>query len=63
MNRSPNIGAFFNTIGQKAKYSLREHIVRFALDSGLKSDMAVGPKSANNGSQRSLFDHLIGAGE
>jgi hypothetical protein len=29
--------------GQKAKYSLRAHIVRFAPESGLKSDIAGGP--------------------
>ena len=30
-------------LGQKAKYSLRAHIVRFAAESGLKSDVAGGP--------------------
>jgi hypothetical protein len=30
-------------VGQKAKYSLRAHIVRFAPESGLKSDLAGGP--------------------
>src|ERR1035437_9881096 len=33
--------------GQKAKYSLRAHIVRFAPESGLKSDLAGGPFRAN----------------
>jgi hypothetical protein len=36
-------------LGQKAKYSLREHIVRFAPDSGLKSDMVGGPFRAKRG--------------
>ena len=34
-------------LGQKAKYSLRAHIVRFAPDSGLKLDTAEGPFGAN----------------
>ena len=33
--------------GQKAKYSLRAHIVRFAPESGLKSDIAGGPFRAD----------------
>src|SRR5258708_8023526 len=33
----------FTQPGQKAKYSLRAHIVRFAPESGLKSDIAAGP--------------------
>jgi PAS domain S-box-containing protein len=32
-----------SALGQKAKYSLRAHIVRFAPESGLKSDIAGGP--------------------
>ena len=38
-------------LGQKAKYSLRAHIVRFAPESGLKSDLAGGPFRARNGSR------------
>jgi hypothetical protein len=37
-------------VGQKAKYSLRAHIVRFAPESGLKSDIPGGPFRANFGS-------------
>jgi hypothetical protein len=33
--------------GQKAKYSPRAHVVRFAPDNGLKSDIAGGPFRAN----------------
>jgi hypothetical protein len=33
---------------QKAKYSVRAHIVRFAPESGLKSDIAGGPVRAMN---------------
>jgi hypothetical protein len=36
-------------LGQKAKYSLRVHIVRFTPDSGLKSDIAPFPRSATSG--------------
>jgi hypothetical protein len=36
-------------LGQKAKYSLRAHMVCFAPDSGLKSDIALCPKRAMNG--------------
>jgi hypothetical protein len=36
-------------VGQKAKYSLRAHIVRFAPETGLKSDIAGGPFRANTG--------------
>jgi hypothetical protein len=50
-------------MGQKAKYSLRAHIVRFAPESGLKSDIAGGPFRANFGSRRASFYHLVGAGE
>ena len=39
-----------SVLGQKAKYSLRAHIVRFAPESGLKSDIAGDPFRANNGS-------------
>jgi hypothetical protein len=41
-----------SALGQKAKYSLRAHIVRFAPESGLKSDIAGGPFRANSGSDR-----------
>jgi hypothetical protein len=34
-------------LGQKAKYSLRAHIVCFAPESGLKTDIAGGPFRAN----------------
>ena len=37
-------------MGQKAKYSLRTRIFRFALDSGLDSDLAGGPFRAKSGS-------------
>jgi hypothetical protein len=50
-------------LGQKAKYSLRAHIVRFAAESGLKSDAAGGPFRAKPGNRPGLFDHLVGAGE
>ena len=47
-------------LGQKAKYSLRANIVRFAPESGLKSDIAGGPFRANSGNSgnapRSLID-------
>jgi hypothetical protein len=36
-----------SAMGQKAKYSLRADIVRFAPESGLKSDIAGGPFRAN----------------
>jgi hypothetical protein len=36
-------------MGQKAKYSLRAHVFRFAPDSGLMSDIARGPKDARSG--------------
>src|ERR1035437_9654915 len=49
--------------GQKAKYSLRAHIVRFAPESGLKSDLAGGPFRASSGSRLASFDHLVGAGQ
>jgi hypothetical protein len=35
--------------GQKAKYSLRAHIVRFAPNSGLTSDVPPCPRSAKLG--------------
>src|SRR5450755_1747123 len=34
-------------LGQKAKYSLRAHRVRFAPDSGLRSDIAPCPRRAS----------------
>jgi hypothetical protein len=34
-------------LGQKAKYSLRAHVFRFTLESGLKSDIAGGPFRAD----------------
>jgi hypothetical protein len=37
-------------MGQKAKYSPRADVFRFAPESGLKSDIAGGPVRANNGS-------------
>ena len=49
--------------GQKAKYSLRAHIVRFAPVSGLKSAIAGGPFRATIGLARKLFNHLVGAHE
>jgi hypothetical protein len=36
-------------LGQKAKYSRRAHIVCFAPESGLKTDIAGGPFRANSG--------------
>src|SRR5450631_4304704 len=48
-------------MGQKAKYSLRADIVRFAPDSGLNSDIAPCPSCANTGS--GLFDDLVGPSE
>jgi hypothetical protein len=36
-------------MGQKAKYSLRAHIVRIVPESGLKSDLAGRPFRAMNG--------------
>jgi hypothetical protein len=39
-------------LGQKAKYSLRADVFRFAPESGLKSDIAPCPKSAKPGSAR-----------
>src|SRR5450631_4666745 len=36
-----------SVVGPTRKYSVRAHIVRFALGSGLKSDMAEGPKRAS----------------
>src|SRR6478736_3242095 len=48
--------------GQKAKYTLRADVFRFTPESGLKSDIAPCPKSANR-RHRSLFDDLIGAAE
>ena len=50
-------------MGQKAKYSLGAHIVRFAPESRLKSDIAGGPFGAKPGSPLTLFDHLVGAGK
>jgi hypothetical protein len=41
-------------MGQKAKYSLRAHRVRFAPESGLKSDIAGGPVRVTSGLR--LFD-------
>jgi hypothetical protein len=35
--------------GQKAKYSLRAHMVRYAPETGLKSDIAGGPVGAKTG--------------
>src|SRR5450759_1489875 len=53
-------------MGQKAKYSLRAHIVRFAPDSGRNSDIAGGPFGANkrlmHAANYILFDHLVSAG-
>src|ERR1019366_5115526 len=40
---------FSHSLGQKAKYSLRAHIVRLAPESGLKSDLAGGPFRAISG--------------
>jgi hypothetical protein len=40
--------------GQKAKYSPRAHVVRFAPDNGLKSDIAGGPFRANSDMVRLL---------
>src|ERR1700720_4221754 len=42
-------------LGQKAKYSLRAHRVRFASESGLKSDIAGGPFHAKLGSGEQLL--------
>ena len=42
--------------GSKGEYSLRAHIVRFALGSGLKSDMAEDPFGAQN--RQSVYRYL-----
>jgi 2-polyprenyl-6-methoxyphenol hydroxylase-like FAD-dependent oxidoreductase len=42
-------------MGQGAKYPLRAHIVRFAPESGLKSDTAGGPFRARNGSRLTIY--------
>jgi hypothetical protein len=39
-------------MGQKAKYSLRAHAVRFASDNGLTLDIALCPKSAQKATSR-----------
>jgi hypothetical protein len=44
--------------GQKAKYSLRAHRVRFDPESGLKSDIAGGPVRASNGHVSSHFSRV-----
>jgi hypothetical protein len=44
---------FSHSLGQKAKYSLRADVFRFAPESGLKPDIAPCPKSANNGTDSS----------
>ena len=48
-------------LGQKAKYSLRAHTVRFTPDNGLKSDIAGGPFRANSDPppEMDLFNHLV----
>ena len=45
--------------GQKAKYSLRAHIVRLAPDSGLKSDLAGGPFGATRRHHNDSMNLLI----
>ncbi len=35
-------------LGQKAKYSLRADVFRLSSESGLRSDIAPRPRSANN---------------
>jgi hypothetical protein len=42
---------FSHSLGQKAKYSLRADVFRFAPDSRLKSDLAGGPFGAKLGSR------------
>jgi hypothetical protein len=34
--------------------------IRFRAHYGLKSDIAAGPRSGNNGSRRTSFDHFLG---
>jgi hypothetical protein len=41
-------------VGQKAKYSLRAHIVCFAPESGLKTDIAGGPFGVMSGSAAAI---------
>jgi hypothetical protein len=47
--------------GQKAKYSLRAHVVCFAPESGLKTDIAGGPLRATSGLMHRGKQHLLGA--
>ena len=47
-------------LGQKAKYSLRAHLVCFAPDNGLKSDIAGGPFRAKSGTRR-LYSMTLSA--
>jgi hypothetical protein len=53
-----------SAVGQKAKYSLRAHIVCFAPESGLKTDIAGGPFRANTGllALLSATDLSVGVG-
>src|SRR5258707_14107830 len=48
---------FSRGLGQKAKYSLRADVFRFAPESGLKSDIAPCPKGANNGLMHRSKEH------
>jgi hypothetical protein len=42
--------------GQKAKYSLRADVFRFGPESGLKTDIAPCPKSANKRHQNASLE-------
>src|ERR1700693_1409392 len=46
--------------GSKAALTARKSDFSFTTESGLNSDIAPCPKSAKPGSQRTLFDHLVG---
>jgi hypothetical protein len=46
-------------LGQNAKYSSRVDVFRSTPESGLKSGIALSPKSANFGSGRCALDALV----
>src|SRR5467141_3928988 len=57
------IEGVFTQPGSKPDLTAPKTDFRFTPESGLKSDIAPCPKSANSGSRRLLFDHLHLTGE
>jgi hypothetical protein len=55
--------AGYVAVGSKADLTAPKSDFRYTPESGLKTDIAPCPKSAKTGSQRTLLDHLVSAGE